>query len=94
MKSTYLPLAFDPSKYMEYYVAIYSKYNWRKNEKKPPVKSKYKNLDIKLEKLDQQQTITPREKHSFHSRIINNTNITFTNNHILLLESVFLMFIV
>jgi len=47
---------------------------------------KYKNLNIKLAKLEQQQTTTPREKQSFYHIIISNINITFTNNEISLLE--------
>ena len=50
------------------------------------IKIKYKNLGIKLTKLEQQQTITPREKQSFYPRIINNTNIMFTYTEISLLE--------
>jgi hypothetical protein len=48
--------------------------------------TKYKNLDKKLNKLAQEQTVTPQEKHTFHPRIINNTNITFSDNETTLLQ--------
>jgi len=32
------------------------------------------NLDNKLNKLIREQTVTPRERHTFHPRVINNTN--------------------
>jgi len=46
---------------------------------------KYKNLNIKLAKLEQQST-TPYEKQSFYPIVISNTNIKFTNNEISLQE--------
>jgi len=33
MKSTDLLLLFDPSEYLEKYMAMYATYNWRKSEK-------------------------------------------------------------
>jgi hypothetical protein len=48
--------------------------------------TKYKNLDNKLNKLTKEQTTTPREKHTFHPRVINNTNITFSDNEMELLQ--------
>jgi len=41
---------------------------------------KCKTIATKLAKLTQTQTKTPKEKHTFHPRVINNTNITFNNN--------------
>jgi len=55
--------------------------NWKKT-----IQFKYKYLDRKLTKLAQEQSKTPREKHSFYPRIINNANITFSNNETTLLE--------
>jgi hypothetical protein len=48
--------------------------------------SKYKNLDNKLNKLTQEQTTTPREKHTFHPKVINNTSITFSDTEMALLQ--------
>jgi hypothetical protein len=55
------------------------------------IQKKYKNLDMKLAKLEQQQQQQPQNltPQSFYPRIINNTNITFTNNKVSLLEFVF-----
>ena len=50
------------------------------------IQHKYKNLDKKLNKLIQEQTKTPKEIHTFYPRLVNSTNITFTNNEIKLLE--------
>jgi hypothetical protein len=47
---------------------------------------KYVNLDNKLNKLIREQTVTPRERHTFHPRVINNTNTTFSNSETTLLE--------
>jgi hypothetical protein len=41
---------------------------------------------MKLTKLTQNQTITPREQHSLYPRIINNTNVTFSNKETILLK--------
>jgi hypothetical protein len=39
-----------------------------------------------MNKLAQEQTATPREKHTFHPRVINNTNITFSDSETALLQ--------
>jgi len=47
---------------------------------------KYKTIATKLDKLTLTQTKTPKEIHTFHPRVINNTNITFNNNETNLLQ--------
>jgi len=37
-------------------------------------------------KLIREQTMTPRERHAFHHRVIHNTNIIFSNSETTLLE--------
>ena len=53
---------------------------------KKETRTKYKNLDNKLSKLTQEQTTTPRETCTFHPRVINNTNITFSSEETALLQ--------
>jgi hypothetical protein len=48
--------------------------------------TKYKTLDKKLRKLTLAQTATPKEKHTFHPRVINNTDTSFTNSETALLQ--------
>jgi hypothetical protein len=48
--------------------------------------AKYMNLENKLNKLIREQRVTPRERHTFHPIVINNTNITFSNSETTLLE--------
>jgi hypothetical protein len=50
------------------------------------VQSRYRKLDKKLKKLTQLQTTTPHLKQDFHSRVINNTDITFTDHEMTLLQ--------
>ena len=45
----------------------------------------YRNLGNKLERLTQTQTKKPRGIYTFYPRVVNKTNITFTNNEINLL---------
>jgi hypothetical protein len=40
--------------------------------------NKYQNLDRKLNKLTQMQTC-PQQEHGFYPRVINNTDIIFSN---------------
>ena len=47
---------------------------------------KYKTLSRKLEKLSHTQTLTPQEKHMFHPRVVNNTDISFSNSEMSLLQ--------
>jgi len=49
-------------------------------------KTKYKTLDKKLKKLT--QAMKPQEPHTFYPRVINNTNISFTNSEKALLQKV------
>ena len=49
------------------------------------IQKKYQNLD-KLRTLSQAQTIQPQQKHEFYPRVINNTNIPFTQCEITLLQ--------
>ena len=49
-------------------------------------KSIYQRLDNKLHNLSQQKTNTPRAHHTFHPRIVNNTDISFSSKEIGLLE--------
>ena len=41
---------------------------------------KYERLETKLQKLSQEQTRTPKTHHNFYPRVVNKSNITFTNN--------------
>jgi hypothetical protein len=43
------------------------------------LRSKYKNLDIKLTILTRKQTIKPLQHISFYPRVINNTSIAFSD---------------
>jgi hypothetical protein len=43
-------------------------------------------LNKKLDNLSQSQTSTPQEKLAFYPRVINNTNITFSDNEMFLLQ--------
>jgi len=47
---------------------------------------KYQNLDKKLKKLTQSQTIHPQQKHKFYPRVINNTDIAFTKCEMSMLQ--------
>jgi hypothetical protein len=49
-------------------------------------KIKYQTLDKKLNKLTQLQTKTPQQKHVFHPRVINNTDISFSDQEMSLLQ--------
>jgi hypothetical protein len=44
------------------------------------MKGKYERLDTKLRGIVQTQTRTPTEHHNFYPRVVNNTNITFTDD--------------
>jgi len=57
-----------------------------KDKLKRTIGSKYKTLDDKLHRLAQQQTITPKEPHTFFPRVVNNTDITFSKNELSLLN--------
>jgi hypothetical protein len=48
--------------------------------------NKYQNLDRKLNKLTQMQTTCPLQKHRFYPRVINNTDIPFSNCEMSLLQ--------
>jgi cobalamin-dependent methionine synthase I len=50
------------------------------------IQLKYKHLDKNLSRLVQEQTKTPKQIHTFYPTVVNNTNITVTNNEIKLLE--------
>jgi len=50
------------------------------------MRSKYKNLDRKLTRLTQKQTIKPLQHISSYLIVINNTNITFSDKENTLLE--------
>ena len=49
-------------------------------------KTKYRTLDNKLTHLTQTQTKTPHKTHKFYPRVINNTNICFSNGGTALLQ--------
>jgi hypothetical protein len=49
-------------------------------------RNKYKSLNKKLESLSQIQTQTPHKKHPFHPRVTKNTDISFSNTEISLLQ--------
>ena len=65
-------------------MALHSPHNRRKTKK--TLQPKYKNLDNKLNKLAQTQTKTPTDTHTFFPRVVNKTNILFSNNELKLLE--------
>jgi len=48
--------------------------------------TKYKTLDKKLSELTLTHKATPKEKYTFHPRVINNTDISFTNSEKALLQ--------
>ena len=50
------------------------------------IRSKYKTLDRKLNHLSQQRTKTPQQNHSFYPRVINTTDIEFSEQEMKLLE--------
>jgi hypothetical protein len=50
------------------------------------ISCKYKTLDKELMKLTQTKKITPLEQHMFYPRVVNNTNINFSNNEMRLLH--------
>jgi hypothetical protein len=50
------------------------------------MESKYKHLEQKIEKLSKSQTNKPRPRHRFYPRVINKTNISFTNEEMKLLN--------
>jgi len=47
---------------------------------------KYKTLDKKLNKLAQTQTRTPQKEHTFYPRVVNNTEVSFFNCEVALLQ--------
>ena len=49
-------------------------------------KDKYQTLNNKLKILTKQQETIPHKPHTFYPRVINNTDITFTNNETALLQ--------
>ena len=53
---------------------------------KKAIQHKYTTLDNKLDRLSQIQTKKPNEIHTFYPRVVNNTNITFTDNETNLLN--------
>jgi len=50
------------------------------------IQKKYQNLNLKIQKLAQEQTIKPEKHVTFYPRVVNNTDITFTNKEITLLQ--------
>jgi hypothetical protein len=50
------------------------------------MESKYKHLDQKIEKLTKSQTDKPRTNSRFYPRVVNKTNISFTNEEMTLLK--------
>jgi len=50
------------------------------------ISSKYKTLDSKLLRLTQAQKTTPLEQNTFYPRVVNNTNVTFSNSEMRLLH--------
>jgi hypothetical protein len=49
-------------------------------------KYKKKSLGMKLARLTQKQTVTPRKHNSFYPTVINKINMTFSNQENTLLE--------
>jgi len=50
------------------------------------IQKKYRNLNLKIQKLAKEQTIKPGQHVTFYPRVVNNTDIAFTNKEIALLE--------
>jgi hypothetical protein len=50
------------------------------------MKTRYKKLDLKLNKLTEAQKVTPKQTQSFYPRVVNNTNIPFSNHEMTLLQ--------
>jgi hypothetical protein len=50
------------------------------------IKSKYKTLDSKLLRLSQHQTTTPQKHHPFFPRVVSNTDVTFSQTELDLLN--------
>jgi hypothetical protein len=50
------------------------------------ISEKYERLGTKLQKLAQEQTVTPKTHHNFYPRVVNKSSITFTNDEITLLN--------
>jgi len=50
------------------------------------IKSEYETLDKKLQNLTLAQKETPQQRHTFHPRVINNTEILFSNREMGLLH--------
>ena len=50
------------------------------------IREKYERLGKKLQVLSQEQTTTPKTHHNFYPRVVNKSNIIFTNEEITLLN--------
>jgi len=50
------------------------------------ISEKYEKLGKKLQMLTQEQTVAPKTHHSFYPRVVNKSNITFTNDEVTLLN--------
>jgi len=61
-------------------------YNTIEDKLGKETKIKYRTLDKKLSHLTRTQTKTPHETHTFYPRLINNTNIRFSNSETTLLQ--------
>ena len=56
------------------------------NKIQKEAQKKYHKLDKKIEKLIQSQTTKPLDKQDFYPRVVNNTDIHFSNNEMTLLQ--------
>ena len=65
-------------------VATHTTHNRRELHHK--IKSKYKTLDKKLQNLTLAQKEIPQQRHTFHPRVTNNTEIPFSNRKMALLH--------
>jgi hypothetical protein len=50
------------------------------------LQTRYKKLDTKISKLAKAQKMTPQQVHNFYPRVVNNTNIPFSEPEITLLQ--------
>jgi hypothetical protein len=50
------------------------------------MQGKYQNLNLKIQKLTKEQTTTPEQHVTFYPRVVNKTDINFTDKELQLLE--------
>jgi hypothetical protein len=61
-------------------------HNTIENTLQKEMKTRYKKLDTKINKLTKAQTVTPKQTQNFYRRVVNNTNIPFSKQEMTLLH--------